>query len=218
MNSEIKTDSGKPEDIYEERGCGYRVVEGAYLVGSGGSRSCDALPLELLPCPACEFEVKFSRGMQAIHIGYLKGRMRGHICEDEFPCPVCSANIIGEKHFFLMFVSQSAYTPKSFIDEAYRLGVSKRFAPGTLPKEFRIGEDWILLAMKKYPIQAPIADPLKSEPHLALAIFYAFKPERMEIVLYEGEDPKIVENWKKNGFVPVFVPRGDPRFQKKVKA
>jgi hypothetical protein len=194
-----------PEQV---RGCGWRKVGGAYLVGSGLSASCDALPLELVPCSLCEFEIPFSRGIQEIHIGYLAGRMKGHVCSDKFlGCPLCYyAKEKKISKFYLMFVSSKYYSPASFIKEAQRQGVSKRIAPQSLPKDFKIGESWIFLAHNKVPMK-PL-EPLdiqKWKDNVKRAIFYAFKPSRIEIVLWKDADPRTIAEWKKKGFTPILI-------------
>jgi hypothetical protein len=199
----------------KERGCGWRKVGGAYLVGTGLAVPCDALPLELVDCPCCGFEVPFSRNIIKIHGGYLAGRMRGHECRDKFPCPICHGSD-KIKRFYLMYVSQKAYTPDTFMSEAMSQGVSKRIPPQSIPKDLKLGEDWIFLAMKKYPLKETNKPPLihpdafsTEEPETkireAKAVFYAFKPIRKEIMLWSDTPNTVIDHWKEQGFTPVFI-------------
>jgi hypothetical protein len=194
-----------------ERGCGYRKVGGAYLVGTGLAVPCDALPLELLDCPCCEFTIPFSRNIIKIHGGYLKGRLKGHWphnCKDTFPCPICQGNKKMER-FYVMYVSQEAYTPQSFIKEAREQGVSKRIPPQSIPKDLKFDEDWIMLAMKKYPLNTPEhPDPRFAHDKVieAKAIFYAFMPQRKEMILWDDSPKAEIDHWTKQGFTIVKIP------------
>ena len=185
--------------IEPERGCGYRKVGGAYLVGKGLARPCDALPIKLTPCGECGLEVKWSRAMQIIRVKYIYSKYPLHgdperdPCVCNWGCPICSRSL-GEK-IGLMFVG-SEYTPQSFIKESQEIGVSKRIAPHCIPKAFELGKTWVLLA-KKY----------KEKPN---EVFYAFKPEKIEILLWDdNEGHRKANEWIKQGFIPVFVPVGD---------
>ncbi len=161
-----------------ERGCGYRKIGGAYLSGIGLGVPCDALPLPLEDCPTCGFSVPFSRAMQIIHRGYIVGAINEkHFlsgipsgCRDNYPCPICTLEF-GDT-FALMYVSHNYYTEVSFLAEAKLQGVSKRIAPESIPKKFRIGETWVFLAMKKNREDQG-------------RIFYAFKPSTIEVPLWK---------------------------------
>jgi hypothetical protein len=74
--------------------------------------------------------------------------------------------------FALMYVSHNYYTEDSFLAEATLQGVSKRVAPESIPKKFRIGETWVFLAMKKNREDQG-------------RIFYAFKPQNIEVPLWK---------------------------------
>lgn len=190
----------------QERGCGYRKIGGAYLVGTGLAVACDALPLELMDCPCCGFSVPFSRNIIKIHGGYLAGRMKGHECRDKFPCPICHGKF---ERFYLMYVSQKVYSPDTFKSEAVRQGVSKRIPPQSIPKDLKLGEDWILLAMNKYPLNTPEHPDkryMDDEVHEAKAVFYAFRPIRIEIMLWSDTPKAVIDQWRKKGFTPVFIP------------
>jgi hypothetical protein len=217
-----------------ERGCGYRKAGGVYLVCDGVSYACDGLPVEMVPCGCCEFEVKQARSMQPISSGYMAYLMRGHKCKEEagFLCPVCfyakdypkmkevlldfpedsperkelEAEI--PKVFYLMFVSKEYYTPQSFMEEARLQGVSKRVAPNSLPAGFRVGVDWVFLGHGDVPF--PKTDEsgqvLKTEYRYATGIFYAFKPSRLELVLYKGSvtDQQIAD-YEEAGYTVVLL-------------
>jgi len=196
----------------EKRGCGWRKVGGAYLVGEGLTVTCDALPLDLEPCGECGYTVPFSRGIQEIHLGYLTSKVekaherQGGLCRDEFPCPICGSGLPGK--IFLMFVSQEYYTPESFISEARKLGVSKRIAPQCLPKNFLLGRDWIFLAHKRVSFRAyDGSSGWKGD--VKRGIFYAFRPQRIEMLLWKDtlreNFESEVQEWEKKGFTVVLI-------------
>jgi hypothetical protein len=216
--------------VEEKRGCGWRKVGGAYLVGEGLTVECDALPLDLEPCGECGYAVPFSRGIQEIHSGYLTSKVeKAHqrlprgLCKDSFPCPICGSGL--PKKIFLMYVSQEYYTPESFISEAKRMGVSKRIAPQSIPKNFLLGRDWIFLAHKRvsFSARALLSDEWKDE--IKRGIFYAFRPQRIEMLLWkdtlrENFESEIQE-WEKKGFTVVLIdpyPENVARHEGKEKA
>ena len=232
-----------------ERGCGWRQIGGVYLVSGGGSACCDALPLELRTCPCCDFTVKDSRQMQGVHMGYLAGLMRGHVCHEDFEgCPICKGVLAygdlkgslskkdlkklkkaGLEKFYLMSVSKEYYTADAFLAEAAEQGISKRISPNSLPKDFVIGRDWVLLSHGETPFygkpnfkdcescdvesadcekcQANKLGKLKMEPVLKRAIFYAFKPERLEIIMWKGTDAQTIADYEQAGYTVVLIER-----------
>jgi hypothetical protein len=227
---DIKTDSGKPEDIYQEveRGCGWRKIGAYYLVADSGMNvGCDALPLDLDPCGECGYDVPFSRTMQMVHQGYLvpkilfkhatpnearrSGKKVLDRCRDKTPCPIC--NLTFGSKFALMVVSSKVYTPQSFIEEARTQGISKRIDPRILPKDFKLGETWVFLMHKD-----AISIPDEKDPEAVKTkrgIFYAFKPERIEAVRGDNENPTITKLLGERGFKVVKVPHNDPKHQQK---
>lgn len=213
-----------------ERGCGWRQIGGIYLVDDGGSVQCDGLPVELKTCPCCEFKVKQSRSMQAVHAGYLGGLMRGHDCHEDFDgCPLCyfscyyhAQKLLPVKEqkklgvpteFYLMFVSKEFYTPESFVAEAVKQGISKRISPNSLPKNFRVGHDWVFLAHKEVPFRGDLSREecdmgmLQAEPEFKRAIFYAFKPKRLELLLWKGTDAQTIADYEQAGYAVVLIER-----------
>lgn len=220
-----------------ERGCGWRKIGGVYLVCEGSAWACDGLPVELKPCDCCDFTVHQARSMQPIHAGYLASLMKGHACKDEFPsCPICfygtdyhtiktaladpeimklkeservERGLVLPKTFYLMFVSKEFYTPESFMAEAATQGISKRVAPNSLPKGFRVGTDWVFLGhqnVRFYPKDED-GNILKAEPTTATGIFYAFKPQRLELVLWKGTDSQLIADYEEAGYTVVLIER-----------
>ena len=59
--------------VEAKRGCGYRKVNGTYLVGNAAGVPCDRLPLILEVCPTCSHGIKQSRGWTWVEPGALVG-------------------------------------------------------------------------------------------------------------------------------------------------
>lgn len=219
------------------RGCGFRKVGGLYLVGSGLAYPCDNLPLELKPCECCGYTLPFTRGWvwvnksflkehrtllsmsEAKELRYLKslgaleaerifGKTESRLCKCPPSCPVCHPRQNIKERFMLMWVGRQ-YTPKSFIKEAHEMGVSKRIA--FVPKELKLGETWVMLAYKKYPFQNDIPNSnLKSEPVYKPAIFYAFRPTRVEKLIWQsGATEEKLKEMEEQGLTPVIIKDGD---------
>jgi len=198
--------------VEEKRGCGYRKVHGLYLMGSGLEVVCDRLPFLLKECDCCGFVPHMFRGFTWINKRYL-GNHNEEIeklrlawvtdevgrgikdCSCHCHCPICYPRSNLQKRYGFMWVGGYAYTPESFIEEAKRLEVSKRIT--YMPKDLKIG-DWILLAHKK------------AGHNQKPAIFYAFKLNRIEYLIWESEaTPEYLEELKKKGLIPVIIPDGD---------
>lgn len=192
-----------------ERGCGYRKIGGLYLVADPGpALDCDGLPLHLDPCGCCGFEPAFSRNLQQIKAEYiiqaekiLHYRMHPEEsgldpemaieenCSCPDMCPICHAE--GQTaqgiSLGLMFVGAQNYTPESFIQESVKLGISKRIAE--IPSWLKLGETWIFLAHMKVPDHKLQTNGglLEKEPTYHKAIFYGFKPARLEMPVWKGD-------------------------------
>jgi len=201
--------------IEKIRGCGYRKVGALYLVGNGISVPCDMLPLELEPCPTCGFEISFTRGFMWISKEYINFQGNEHrerdICKCGEDCPICFPILSNDlKKYGFMWVGQKYYAPETFIKESKELGVSKRIAE--IPKGLELGKTWILLAHKKVDT-SPELEPkgLKaSEPQYKPAIFYAFRPTRIEKLIWKSQATRRKLNkLKKQGITPIIIPDGD---------
>ncbi len=204
----------------QKRGCGFRSIFGLYLVTDPGFQLiCDGLPLPLEPCGCCGFEPPFSRNLQKIHPDYIS--QAGQTMHDsELPpeeggflncrcppiCPICHP----DRHpvFGLMFVGKQSYTPSSFIREAFTMGVSKRIPE--IPSWLKLNETWILLAHLKVPklsLEEMKANELHSrEPEYHRAIFYAFKPQRVEMPVWKGDlTDEQIRKLEEKGITPVLL-------------
>jgi hypothetical protein len=123
-------------------------------------------------------------------------------------CPLRYAETFGP--IGLMGVGASHYKkPKDFIEEAIRLGVSKRIP--RVPKELELGKTWVFLAHKK-AIEIYANDTLLPDMEIEKfhpGIFYAFIPEAIEVLVDEGFAKEEIDAYKKRGFRIVEVPISD---------
>lgn len=210
-----------------ERGCGFRQIGGLYLACDPGIQLvCDGLPLELEPCGCCGFAPPFSRNLQQIHWQYIsqaeqnhhlalkKRGKAGEICSCSDQCPICN---LKPQNYGLMFVGKKFYTPESFIKEAQQMGISKRIPE--IPSWLILGETWIFLAHNEVPNisleQIAGNGFLEKEPKKTRAIFYGFKPQRIEMPAWKGQlsDREILALEKK-GITPIML---DPTPENKKK-
>lgn len=189
--------------VEAKRGCGYRKVGGLYLVGEGLAAVCDRLPYELKVCPCCGAGIKQARGFTWLDAEQFLGTHKD--CKDNFssPCPIC---IPLPQKYGLLWVGEKYYSPQSFIEEAKKLGVSKRIPQ--IPKDFKLGETWILLAHPKV-ISKP--DPEKKDLFKYYpAIFYVFRPQRIEkIITHKQATKTMLKKLAKRKITPIIVPDDD---------
>ena len=194
------------------------------MCGSYTSISCDRLPYPLETCPVCGGGIKVSRGFTRINPYRLFGIHDG--CKDQLrPCFMCDPR---DELAFIMGVGEKFYkTPSDFLEEAHRLGVSKRIP--FIPKELELGKTVIYLAHPKaVEVKEPVAlqqamsileESETKQPRLLetekvekrLGIFTAFIPQRIEKLIWESEaTPEELERLEKRGITPVVIPHGDP--------
>ena len=207
----------------EVRGCGFRKVGATYLCGEYIAVPCDRLPYPLDTCPACGGGVKVSRGFTRIIPLHMFGFHQP--CNDRVrPCFVCDPTTVPA---FIMRVGEAHYkTPGDFSREARRMGVSKRIP--FIPKEMEFGATIVYLAHAKacrvveipavQQAMALIRPPddgsmalLETEKvEWKLGIFSAFKPQRVERLIWEKDaSPEELEKLHKRGITPVIIKNGD---------
>lgn len=222
--------------VEEKRGCGYRVVGGMYLVGDGLAMGCDRLPLQLKSCPVCGAGIHFTRGMTEIYPLDLLGthdtdpvysrnmtgiltsdQLNGVVCLDKArPCEMCDPT---NELAYVMMVGEKHYpTITHFLEEANRLGVSKRIP--FIPKKLKMGETIVYLAHPKAcRVPVPSEDDSESPQHRlvdaqktggALGLFMAFRPRAIEMPVYKKDlTKKKKTELKKRGITPIEIPDGD---------
>jgi hypothetical protein len=214
----------------KRRGCGFRQVGSLYLCGTGFAVECDGLPLILKACECCGFEIPFFRGFKWISKKYIEklskekhdvpiivtDKAGGNAwCNCFVHCPVCHPENNNHEKYGFMWVGNKFYTPKTFITESDEMGVSKKIA--MIPKGLVLGETWVLLAHPKHPVRQNVTQDklnklgtLAFEPEYKPAIFYAFRPTRIEMPIWKRHaTPDFLERLKKQGVTPVIIPDDD---------
>jgi len=197
----------KPSPIEPKRECGYRRVGVLYLVGSGFAKSCPNLPLQLEPCPICGFTIPFYRDFM-----WVSKTLIARLVEDygdpwaiDPGCPICQPQSNYLERYGFMWVGRQFYTPKTFIEEAKEMGVCK--AIKQIPKGLRLGETWVMLGHPEAIKEVDTS--LKPEGHIITkpGIFYAFIPQRIELLIYESEaDEENLERLRERGITPIVIP------------
>jgi hypothetical protein len=215
--------------VEAKRGCGYRKVGGTYLVSSGEGMPCDRLPIRLDVCPVCSHGFKQARGWTWVDLFGLVGG--NHVvtgiqaCDDPPYCPLChNVKAIGKAG--LLWIGEKFYkTPEDFMREGRELGFSRRVH--ALPRGFKVGETWVLLAHPKADRSCDYVNPEENPEEakqLVLengilwryfpAIFTVWRPTRVEKILKESQrDSEEVKELLEKGITPVFVPDDDPDHQ-----
>jgi len=185
--------------IEPKRGCGHRVLDGLYIVGSRYSIPCDRLPFKLEYCPVCGSGIKFTRGYQMVNWEKFAGEHKKCKCKSKY-CPVCHPEK-DVKHA-VMWVGEKYYSIDSFNAEAVKQGVCKRIA--SVPRDITIGKTWIFLAHKK-AVVVGMGNKKKGDPRIiyeyAPGVFHAFRPIRIEKIItrWQARDKQYVEKLRKLG-------------------
>lgn len=194
--------------VEQARGCGYRKPKGLYLVGGKLGSPCGKLPIPLTVCPCCNAGIKPTRGFQWIGRALIADAKCSYTKPQSFGgltgYAVCDGCMWegSRTHYGLMWTGEKFYpTPASFMKEAHMQGISKRIS--AMPKEFVIGEDWVLLAHRKAVKTVGEDGDFKMMP----GIFAAFKPERIEYVCAGDETPEEIKRLEKRGLTLVKVIR-----------
>lgn len=204
-------------------------------MGGGAGVACDRLPIELSVCPTCHHGIKQARGWTWLEINAFVGGVHPD-CKDDFPCPLCMATSEMGKCGLIWIGERFYKTPAEFVIEAQELGISRRLS--TIPKGFKLGETWVLLAHPKTipqigtcdeckgtgEVQVAADDPMRGVrcPHCdngvkrtyVPGIFRIFRPHAIEKVLPESmRGSEEVAELEKRGITPVFVPDNDKDHQ-----
>lgn len=217
--------------VEAKRGCGYRKVGGIYLVGGGIGVPCDRLPIQLDICSCCGQGIKQARGWTWVNVDKLIGgshqvhpsketaivlpesarSMVWTLCNEAKTCPLCGRpQEMGRAG--LLWIGESFYpTPQDFIREGIELGFSRRIR--TVPRGFQPGETYVLLAHPKAcTVEESLSDMFPDEmvTRQKPGIFYVWLPQRIEKILLESQrDSDEIEDLRKRGITPVFVPDED---------
>lgn len=213
--------------VEKARMCGFRKVGGLYMVTGKFGESCDRLPMEVTVCPCCGEGIKQGLGWKWVMPEKLfEGKHKNPMvilsyCNCNETCVVC--NPPANMKAGLMWVGERFYpTPADFLKEGAEMGISKRVK--AIPKDFKVGETWILLAHPKAfkrdihinDVDEETAKDMKAKSELTRAIlfpgiFAAFKPSRIEYLIQEKKATKAtLKKLEKRGITPIVVPDNDP--------
>lgn len=211
------------------RGCGYRKPGGLYLVSDGVGEVCSKLPIRLETCPCCGQGIKPNRSWTWLEPNQI---IKPEVHGDTFHANHCPLST-GLERCGLVWIGGRYYpTPDAFIAEAKRMGISRRIV--AVPRGFEIG-DYVFLAHREAdwdpcpdcgdsgtPGKVPLAtneegDSLEYAPCETCghsegkvpvkAIFYVFRPDRIEYVVTGKESKKKLGGLVKRGIEPVEVVR-----------
>lgn len=201
--------------VEARRGCGYRKQGGLYMVSGGQGVPCDRLPIPLDVCPVCSHGFKQARGWSWVDLAGLVGGPH-ESCRDPWnPCPLChDPKSVGKAG--MLWIGEKFYkTPGEFMQEGQSLGFSRRIK--ALPRGFKIGETYVLLAhpktvrkMEPAELQTGEGEPVLIEVFKP-GIFTLWRPSAIEKILPESKrGSEEVQELEKQGIRPVFVPDNDP--------
>lgn len=212
--------------IEPKRGCGYRKIGGLYLVGDYTPVACDRMPLEISVCPVCGQGLHFTRSTTEIDPLKLWGIHQP--CSDAPTCPMCyPPNSSPQLGHYVMTVGKKYYSPQSFLEEAIKMGISKRIP--FVPKKLVLGASVIYLAhpeaveLKESPaMQQALAilgqpgaqqqEKLLDAERVAqgMGIFAAFRPRGIEKLIKQSDaTPEETERLRQRGITPIKVPDAD---------
>jgi len=209
--------------VEPKRGCGYREIGGMYLVGDGLQVVCDRLPMPLPEaCPCCNGGIKHTRTPRKINALTLWGEHE-HCTEDRpdpegmrsdryaINCYVCHPN---NDVAYIMGVGENHYPkPQDFIEEARRLGVSKRIP--AVPRDVVIGKTKIFLTHKK-ALTCQEKDAKGNDKYQA-GVIYAFVVTAVEQIVKQSEYEGVKDQLAKRNIRAVPVPDDDLDHQPKRK-
>jgi len=195
--------------IEGKRGCGYRKPGGLYLIGPPTGQNCCKLPFALTVCPCCGAGIRPARAwtwVDADRLFFPNGPGL-HSDAPQCKCPLNDFGQIGKAG--LIWIGEKFYpTPEIFLQEAREMGISRRI--GAVPKDFKLGETWVLLAHRKVlteivTISHPdIREPIEGKKDIS-AIFSIFRPTAVEYVVKGDETGEDLERIVKRGLTPVTI-------------
>jgi hypothetical protein len=203
-----------------KRGCGWRTKRGSlYFRSDNPGVPCGVLPLELKPCETCaamglKCRTAPSRGFTWVNPSKLFDwkMIRCPNLPPDIPpglCDMCMMNIIAtSERSGLLWVGEKFYaTPGDFDKESNSLGISRRLPHDHLPKGFKIGQDFILLAHKKAVLRVCNYETEMGMFDYFPGVFRVFRPDRIEVVVTGDEPDEEIEGYLERGLTPVKIVR-----------
>jgi hypothetical protein len=213
--------SGARVSFEKPRGCGYRKEGGLYMVSGALAGICGRMPWPLRACEYCGSGIKPCRGWTWTSPFSLLANGPVPKCAEPYCfCPLSDVAVEKgkENRVGLIWIGEKFYpTVEAFSREAAARGVSRRIPH--VPKGFKAGETWILLAHRRGLFEAKECgdtlcehyngdDQNGAECRTACwtpAIVHAFKPERVEQVVPETATAEEVAALAERGISAVIV-------------
>lgn len=186
------------------RGCGFRKPGGLYLVAPALSENCSRLPFATHSCPTCGAGIHPARGWTWIVPLHLIGFEAHAPSRHSIRCPIGMPGMDPGQQGIragLLWIGEQFYpTPASFLEEAARMGVSRRISK--VPREWKPGT-YVFLAHRK--AINPGRPNLGDELHLEPGIVSVFRPTAIEYVVKGDETEEELAALEKRGIEPVKV-------------
>jgi len=118
-------------------------------------------------------------------------------------CPLSRPETIDQMAGLIWIGGAFYKTPEDFLSEAREQGISRRIS--TVPKAFKPGKTWVLLAHRKVIKGCSEPPPGSGDLVFTPAIFSVFKPQAVEYVTKGDETQEELERIVKRGLTPVEV-------------
>ena len=189
-----------------KRGCGYRREGHLYLRLDGSGMPCGKLPIIVEKCPCCGAGIGPARNWTWID-GDAFVRSAQKECHNGMcaACPLSGIFSIGRAG--LLWIGEKYYqSTVDFMLEADEMGISRHISQ--VPHGFEVGMTWVFMAHRKgVPEVSSGENGIGSTITFKPAIFRAFRPDRIEIVVSEDATDKEIEGYLKRGLTPVVVKR-----------
>lgn len=188
-----------------KRGCGWRKVGGLYLVAPNEGRECGRLPLPAEKCPCCGRGIKPARGWTWVDGDeILRAAPECPLVNTDtcLTCPVHNFARHGVGKVGLIWIGERYYpTVSRFEAEAESMGISRRIS--TVPKGFKLGETWVMLAHRHAILKHPLE--IGGEYETTPGIFRIFKPTAIEVVVEHDFHDEEIDAFVKRGLTPVVI-------------
>ena len=178
----------------EDRGCGFRKKGGTYIFcDMQNMHPCPSLPVELPDrCPVCGEEIEQFRGIKVVNPQKLFVKRQQNIVKCVGNCPVCYPPETGA----LMWVGKQYYSAGQFMNEALRMGISKRIAK--VPKGLKPGDVLYLAHPDAFP---PGQGKVRGKPGIftaaCISAFHRIVDDE------QAKDEKFIKELEDQGITPV---------------
>ena len=195
--------------VEKARGCGYRKGGGLYLRADSLSEKCCRLPHILHVCPTCGEGFRPSRAPRVVNPREIfeSPEDSRRDWSDCGACVLAPGNMM-DKAILIWIGSKYYPTSMDYLRECNEMGISRRIT--SVPKDFELGNTYVLLAHHKVIIQSPDIHNGNLEtlkPPTDKAIFMVFKPERIEYVCKGSESSEELDAITRRGLSPIRVVR-----------